>query len=90
MGSALVNEPDQWTYHSHDGKFLSVLDLTFVNSRALHEDTVRGWYIDNELTCGSDHFAVRWTINQGMALVMEGRIRRGASQVIPILGGAIH
>jgi hypothetical protein len=45
----LLNEHNEPTYQSHDQQTLSVLDLTFLNPKAVALDIVRDWSIVPEL-----------------------------------------
>lgn len=59
------------TYHSHDGRSISTLDLTFSNAQALTEDLVKEWALDKSLCPHSDHTAQRWFIDQGAAEIQN-------------------
>ncbi|HEX3642518.1 MAG TPA: endonuclease/exonuclease/phosphatase family protein, partial [Ktedonobacteraceae bacterium] len=65
----VLNEHNEPTYQSHDGRTLSVLDLTFANPKAIELDTVKEWAVIPEMSSGSDHYALHWTIDNGRALV---------------------
>jgi ribonuclease HI len=67
----LINPHGEPTYQSHDNQTLSVLDLTFANPLAMDSDTVKGWCIRSDLSCGSDHYAVQWTIDNGVVEIED-------------------
>ncbi|KAG8960254.1 hypothetical protein FRC05_007039 [Tulasnella sp. 425] len=66
-----MNPPDEPTFHSHCGRSMSTIDLTFINYPADDADTVRDWAIDDDWSYGSDHGAIKWTINHGSAPIAE-------------------
>jgi hypothetical protein len=68
-GLSLLNEHDEPTYQSHDGRFLSVLDLTLANPIAAQQNTVKDWSLIPELSSGSDHYALHWTFDNGITEV---------------------
>ena len=68
-GFQMLNERGEETYVSHDGRFMSVLDLTWANHVATNEGSVRGWCVRPELACGSDHLAISWAVDYGAELV---------------------
>ncbi|KAF9515035.1 hypothetical protein BS47DRAFT_1381701 [Hydnum rufescens UP504] len=68
-GFNLVNAQDIPTCQSFDGDSLSTLNLTFVNTAADEEGSLRDFIIAPDLSCGSDHFATVFVLGEGGELV---------------------
>ncbi|KZT68049.1 hypothetical protein DAEQUDRAFT_738966 [Daedalea quercina L-15889] len=68
-GYTIKNEKGTPTFFSHSHRTWSTLDLTFTNPAATELDVAKHWQIDEESSFGSDHFALRWTIDYGAAKV---------------------
>jgi len=65
----LLNNPDEFTYTNHSGISSSVIDLTFTTSAMLA--FVKNWQIDEEMTTGSDHEVIHFTISTKEAEMVE-------------------
>ena len=61
----MCNDKGAPTFLSHCGRATSVLDLTFANNIARTLNSTHEWRIAPELACGSDHYALTWTIDYG-------------------------
>ena len=57
---SLINTPDLCTYYAHSGSSLSVIDLTFANSKI--ENAITNWSIDENAVTGSDHEVIRFEL----------------------------
>ncbi|KAF8059524.1 Endonuclease/exonuclease/phosphatase, partial [Lyophyllum atratum] len=69
-GYTLMNEKGVPTYIEHRNRgSKSVIDLTFTNPAASALDATKEWSVDDEITCGSDHHALRWVIDHGSTLI---------------------
>ncbi|KAJ3963704.1 Endonuclease/exonuclease/phosphatase [Lentinula raphanica] len=67
---ALINKPREPTHYPHDtGKHPSVIDLTWVNTKAAEVDATQEWAIDQDLMTGSDHVGIRWRYDPGQAQI---------------------
>ncbi|KAJ7585498.1 hypothetical protein C8J56DRAFT_788121 [Mycena floridula] len=65
-GYSLMNQKGEITYIPHDKKKKpSVIDLTWVNQKALAANTAKEWCIDRTLAYSSDHYEIRWVIDDG-------------------------
>ena len=63
QGFQLVNTPGVATYAAHSGRGLpSVIDLTFANGQAAQHLVPYDWAVRRDLSYGSDHFALQWTL----------------------------
>jgi len=63
QGFQLVNTPGVATYAAHSGWGLpSVIDLTFANGQAAQHLVPYDWAVWRDLSYGSDHFTLQWTL----------------------------
>ena len=63
QGFQLVNTPGVATYTAHLGWGLpSVIDLTFANGQVAQHLVPYDWAVWQDLSYGSDHFALQWTL----------------------------
>ena len=68
----ILNTKGECTYHEHRRRgTTSVIDLTWANPEAITLDVTREWAIDPRLACGSDHFALKWTIDHGSTEILN-------------------
>ncbi|KAJ6513040.1 Endonuclease/exonuclease/phosphatase, partial [Mycena sanguinolenta] len=69
-GFTLQNEKGVPTYFEHAKRgATSTIDLTFTNTPATALDVTKEWAVDGTLASGSDHHALRWIIDYGVAEV---------------------
>ncbi|CAK5266732.1 unnamed protein product [Mycena citricolor] len=62
----LVNKKGGVTFTPHNAtSSSSVLDLMFINGRAVNDDTIQEWTIDRSMSYGSDHHGIRWSTDDG-------------------------
>uniref|UniRef100_A0A0W0F0T0 Endonuclease/exonuclease/phosphatase domain-containing protein n=1 Tax=Moniliophthora roreri TaxID=221103 RepID=A0A0W0F0T0_MONRR len=62
---SLMNNKGEITYPArHIGKQLSVIDVSFANSKARMSDTFHDWFVDKKIAGTSDHYGIRFTIDQ--------------------------
>ena len=65
-GMTMLNESGEITYRPHGTRGTSsTIDLTFENPPATTEGAVKDWAINPELSYGSDHLAIQWTLDYG-------------------------
>ncbi|KAJ7600697.1 hypothetical protein C8J56DRAFT_737117, partial [Mycena floridula] len=63
-GYALKNKKGEITFQPHSAKFSpSVIDLSWTNLEATRNDTFKEWAVDPTLGYGSDHHAIKWTVD---------------------------
>jgi len=60
-GFTLLNQKGEVTFTRQ--KQTSVLDLTWLNDKALMDDQFQNWQIREDLDIGSDHLPVRWEVD---------------------------
>ncbi|KAF8154411.1 Endonuclease/exonuclease/phosphatase [Crassisporium funariophilum] len=68
-GYSLVNKQGKITHLAqHNGKRPSVIDLSFVNSKARNQNTIKNWAIQPLLSLDSDHNTIqfKFTIDHGL------------------------
>lgn len=66
-GFTIQNSKGEATWHAQGRRHgESVIDLTFCNTHATQLNTVKEWALDPRLSYGSDHTAIRWTIDPGV------------------------
>ncbi|CAK5263966.1 unnamed protein product [Mycena citricolor] len=62
----LINKKGEVTFTPHNAtSSSSVIDLMFVNGRAINDDIIQEWTIDRSMSYGSDHHGIRWTTDNG-------------------------
>jgi len=63
QGFRLLSIPGKATYLGHSrNRYTSVLDLTFANGLATQSGCLSDWAINQEITYGSDHYAIQWIL----------------------------
>lgn len=63
-GFSLLNEKGVITHPArHAGERDSVIDLSFANTQAMTMDTFKDWCVDPSLAHDSDHFAIRFVVD---------------------------
>ncbi|KAJ8074644.1 hypothetical protein PM082_022222 [Marasmius tenuissimus] len=66
-GFTLMNKKGEATHFLHySNKTPSVIDLTWVNHRAMNTNIIQGWRVDPKMSYNSDHLSLRWTHNPGV------------------------
>jgi hypothetical protein len=66
QGYTMMNKKGVPTFAQHGGRGRrSTIDLTFANAEATRNDTAKDWVVDPALGFGSDHYAIKWTIDNG-------------------------
>ncbi|KDQ50825.1 hypothetical protein JAAARDRAFT_51103 [Jaapia argillacea MUCL 33604] len=71
-GFALENKRRVITYQSRGKQaHTSTIDLTFSNHKARAIDATQDWTVDRLLSGDSDHFVLRWSIDQGAKEIMN-------------------
>ncbi|PPQ92947.1 hypothetical protein CVT25_000111, partial [Psilocybe cyanescens] len=65
-GFLLLNKKGKITHPARNSReHASVIDLSFVNGVASANDTFKDWAIDPSIAHDSDHFGIKFTIDQG-------------------------
>lgn len=68
-GYSIINEKGVPTFFSHAHRSWSTIDLTFTNAAATDLNATHHWHVDRNSSFGSDHFALRWSLDYGAAEV---------------------
>ncbi|PPQ75421.1 hypothetical protein CVT25_008058, partial [Psilocybe cyanescens] len=65
-GFHLLNKKGKITHPARNSReHASVIDLSFVNGSATANDTFKDWAIDPSIALDSDHYGIKFTIDQG-------------------------